>query len=147
LYNQEAVVIKIDYSSFESAIGQLEKSLSFLNSELARSNLDLRDQFRSASVQAYEYTYELCIKMLRRQLGEISANPGELKEMPFMDFIRMAFEAGLVEKPVAFKLYREMRNTTSHAYGSDKAEKIIQVTTPFLKEMKFVLAQLIKRNT
>ena len=138
--------MKIDYSSFESAIGQLEKSLSFLNSEMAKTNMDLREQFRSASIQAFEYTYELCIKMLRRQLGEITANPGELKEMPFMDFIRTAFEAGLVENPTTYKMYREMRNTTSHAYGSDKAEKIISITASFLKEVKFVLQQLKKRN-
>jgi nucleotidyltransferase substrate binding protein (TIGR01987 family) len=139
-------MVKIDYSSFESAIGQLEKSLAFLNSEMAKTNVDLREQFRSASIQAFEYTYELCIKMLRRQLEQIAANPGELRQMQFMDFIRTAFESGLVENPTTYKLYREMRNTTSHAYGSDKAEKIISITTPFLKEVKFVLGQLKKRN-
>jgi nucleotidyltransferase substrate binding protein (TIGR01987 family) len=113
---------------------------------MARTNKDLRDQFRSASIQAFEYTYELCIKMIRRQLEQIVASPAELREMAFMDFIRTAYETGLVENPVSFKLYREMRNITSHTYEVNKAEEIIKVTGQFQKEVKYVLEQIQKRN-
>ena len=138
--------MKIDYSSYESAIRQLEKSVAFLNSDMAKGNNELREQFRSASIQSFEYTYELCIKMIRRQLERISANPAGLREMEFMDLIRTAYEAGLVENPVSFKLYREMRNITSHTYDGDKAEEIIAVIGSFLKEVRYVLEQIKTRN-
>ncbi len=60
--------MKIDFSAFEKAIKQLDKSLGFLHSELAQNNPDLYEQFRAAVIQAFEYTFELAIKMLRRQL-------------------------------------------------------------------------------
>jgi nucleotidyltransferase substrate binding protein (TIGR01987 family) len=113
---------------------------------MAKDNNELREQFRSASIQSFEYTYELCIKMIRRQLERIAANPAGLREMEFMDLVRTAYEAGIVENPVSFKLYREMRNITSHTYDGDKAEEIISVTGPFLKEVRFVLDQIKTRN-
>lgn len=138
--------MKIDYSSFESAIQQLEKSISYFNSDMAKNNEELKNQFRSASIQAFEYTYELCIKMIRRQLEVIVSNPAGLREMEFMDLVRTAYESGIVGEPVSYKTYREMRNITSHTYDQDKAEEIIKGLKSFLTEVKFVLGQIKKRN-
>jgi nucleotidyltransferase substrate binding protein (TIGR01987 family) len=137
---------KIDYSAFEKAIGQLEKSLSFVHSSMAGQNKDLYEQFRAAGVQAFEYTYELALKMLRRQLDQIVSNRAELREMAFMDFIRTAAEAGLVRNVSAFKVYRDKRNITSHTYDADKAEEVLSVIEPFLKDVHFILNEIRKRN-
>ncbi len=136
----------IDYSPFQKAVSQLEKSLSFYNSEMAEENDDLKEQFRAAVIQAFEYTYELGVKMMKRQLGEIVANPSELKEMNFMDLVRLAYEAGLVQNVSSMKLYREMRNLTSHTYDEDKAREILSVTGTFVEDMHFILSELKKRN-
>jgi hypothetical protein len=69
-----------------------------LNSNAARGDAELRRQFRAATIQAFEFTYELAMKMIRRQLAEIIPNPAELPQMPFMDFIRTAADAGLVRE-------------------------------------------------
>lgn len=138
--------MKIDYSTLEKAIDQLEKSRSFLHSEMAKKNKDLYEQFRAAAIKAFEYTYELALKMLRRQLDQIVANPPELREMAFMDFIRTAYEAGLVREVPIFKTYRAKRNITSHTYAADKAEEILGVLDSFLRDARYILDELKKRN-
>lgn len=138
--------MKLNYSALEKAIEQLEKSRTFLRSDMARGNKDLYEQFRAAAIQAFEYTYELALKMIRRQLDQIVANPAELREMAFMDFIRTAYEAGLVRDVPAFKIYREKRNITAHTYDAAKAEEILGVLDAFLKDVQHVLEELKRRN-
>ncbi len=139
--------MKIDSSALEKAVSQLEKSRAFLHSDMGRKNKDLYEQFRAAAIQAFEYTYELALKMVRRQLEQIVANPSEIREMTFMDFIRTAYEAGLVREAPAFKIYREKRNITAHTYNADKAEEILTVLDPFLKDARYILGEIKKRNS
>ncbi len=138
--------MQLDTSSFEKALRQLERSVSYLNSDQARQDGELREQFRAASIHAFEYTYELAVKMIRRQLDQIVASPAELRKMEFMDLIRTAAEAGLVRNVPAFKLYREMRNITSHTYDEEQAEEVISILDDFTPEMNNLLVELKKRN-
>ena len=139
--------MKLDCTVFENAIHSLEKSRAYTLSDLAKGDKDLYEQFRAASIQSFEFTYELTLKMLRRQLDQIAANPQELREMSFMDFIRTAHEAGLVREALSFKIYRELRNTTSHTYDHKKAEQVLAKVDAFLSEARFVLSEIKKRNT
>jgi nucleotidyltransferase substrate binding protein (TIGR01987 family) len=136
----------LDYSPFESALAQLDKSLGYLNSNAARGDTELRRQFRAATIQAFEFTYELAMKMIRRQLAEIIPNPAELPRMPFMDFIRTAADAGLVREAPPFRIYREKRNITSHTYNEDRAEEVVANLDQFVADMRFVLTELKRRN-
>lgn len=137
----------IDFSPFQKALAQFTKSLTYYHSELARENEDLKEQFRAAVIQAFEYTYELGIKMIKRQLAQIVPTPSELKEMNFMDLIRLAQESGIVKEALPFRTYREMRNITSHTYDEDKAEAILSITDAFLQDMQYVLSELKRRNS
>lgn len=136
----------LDLTHLEKAAFQLEKSLQYLNSDLAASDRDLRDQFRAAAIQGFEFTYELAVKMLRRQLEQIVPSPTELRAMAFMDLIRTGAEAGLVEDVARYRLYREKRNITSHTYDEERAEEILSVLEVFLADVRFLLAQLNIRN-
>jgi len=138
--------MKIDFSPFEKALGQLEKSLNYYYSEMAENDSDLKEQFRAAVIQAFEFTYELAYKMIRRQLAQIVPYPAELKEMNFMDLIRDANEAGLIIEAPHFRIYREKRNITSHTYDENKAAEIISIIGMFLNDMKYLLNELKKRN-
>jgi ribosomal protein L29 len=91
--------MKLDLTPLEKALAQLEQSLSCLRSELAAGDSGLRAQFRAAAIQGLERTYELAVKMIRRQMAQISAVPAELAEMSFKDLIREAADAGLVVDP------------------------------------------------
>ena len=138
--------MKLYYSTLEKAMAQLEKSLAYLDSEMSRDDPDLRMQFRAASIQAFEYTYELAVKMIRRQLEQIVSNPAELREMVFMDLIRSASEAGLVKDVPAYKVFREKRNITSHTYDDAKAEYVLSGIDVFVDNTRFLLRELKRRN-
>jgi len=63
--------MKLVLSPFEKALDQLRKSLDFMNSPKAKEDPALYEQFRGACIQAFEYSYELAVKMIRRQLAQI----------------------------------------------------------------------------
>lgn len=138
--------MKLDLTNLERALSQLERSLSYLNSDLAARDSGLRVQFRAAAIQGFEYTYELTVKMIRRQMAQISAVPSELAEMAFKDLIRGAADAGLVVDPESFFLYREIRNITAHTYDEAKAEKVLGVLDGFRKDVLVLLRELKRRN-
>jgi nucleotidyltransferase substrate binding protein (TIGR01987 family) len=136
----------LDLAHLEKAVSQLEKSLSYLKSDLALNDSDLREQFRAAAIQAFEFTYELAVKMLRRQLELIVPSPTELRAMAFMDLIRTGAEAGLVEDVARYRLYRDKRNITSHTYDGERAEEVLSALDPFLVDVRHLLGELKRRN-
>lgn len=138
--------MQLDLTPLEKAVGQLEKSLGFLHSELAASDPDLREQFRAATIQAFEYVYELGTKFLRRQLEQIHATPSELRELNFLDLMREAARAGLVQDPLVWRTFRELRNRTSHTYDEAEAEAILDALPVFRESMRAVLTELQRRN-
>jgi nucleotidyltransferase substrate binding protein (TIGR01987 family) len=138
--------MRLDVSSLEKALSQLDESLSYLRSDLASGDPGLRAQFRAAAIQAFEFTYELAVRMIRRQLAEIAAVPSMLAEMSFRDLIREAADAGLVVDPESFFLYREIRNITAHTYDETVAERVLGVLDGFRKDILVLLRELKRRN-
>lgn len=137
--------MRLDLTSLHSALAALEKSIGFLNSELAK-DVDLREQFRAAAVQAFEFTHELAFKMLKRQLEQMTADPTAIDRMAYMDVVRSGAEAGLIADVARFRDYREKRNITSHTYDQSKAEQIESVLNDFRDDVRFLLTGLEQRN-
>ena len=120
--------------------------MEYYESDQSRQDDGLRLQFRSSVIQSFEYTYELAVKMIRRQLDQIVDNPGELRAMNFLDVMRSASEAGLIKRVAAYKVFREKRNMTSHTYDPDKAAEVLEGMSEFLEEVHFLLDELRRRN-
>ena len=139
--------MKLEITPFEKALDQLRKSLEYLQSPMAKKDGGLYEQFRGASIQAFEYSYELAIKMIRRQLAQIVATPQELAEVTFADLIRMAADAGLVKDVKRFLEYRDARNQTSHTYDENRAKEVAAAIPGFFEDVSFLLEQLRKRNS
>ena len=137
--------MKLELTALRDAIAALDKSVTFLRSDLARDR-ELRDQFRAASIQGFEFTYEVAHKMLKRQLEQIVANPAEVDAMTYMQLIRSAAESGLISDVPRFKDYRDKRNTTSHTYDPAKAEAIVGILDGFLRDVRSLLGELERRN-
>lgn len=135
----------LDVSSLRNALTALEKSLRFLESDAARDP-DLREQFRAASILAFEFTYELAFKMLKRQLEQMAAAPAAIDAMGYMEIIRSGAEAGLITDIARYRDYREKRNITSHTYDQVKAEQIVSVLKDFRDDVRYLLAELERRN-
>jgi nucleotidyltransferase substrate binding protein (TIGR01987 family) len=135
----------LDLTSLRNALAALEKSIGFLNSDLAR-NADLREQFRSAAVQAFEFTHELAFKMLKRQLRQMATHSSSVDQSAYMDIIRAGAAAGLIADVARFRDYREKRNLTSHTYDQSKAEQIEAVLPDFRDDVRFLLSALERLN-
>lgn len=127
------------------AISQLQESLDYYHSDVVQKDEGLIRQLRAAAIQAFEFTYELSWKMLKRYLKLVEPNPAEIEEMSFPDLIRTACERGLLQSDVAeWKGFRHDRSITSHTYD-DTAEEIFKKIPKFLNEAKFLLSTLQNR--
>ena len=138
--------MNLDLTSFRDAFAALERSMTFLTSESAKNDPLLREQFRNSAIQCFEFTHELAFKMMRRQLERMSADPAAADKMAYMDIVRSAAEAGLLDDISRFKDYRDKRNITSHTFNQAKAEKIEAILPAFREDMRYLLAELEKRN-
>ncbi len=105
-----------------------------------------KDEFiRDAVIQRFEYTYELCWKMLRRYLME-DIGPEEVNRLSRKDLFRVAADKGLIADPATWFIYHQARNETSHIYDEKKAEQTYQVATQFFTEAVALLSELEQRN-
>ncbi len=139
--------MKLDVSSFEKAIGQLESALNTFDSKIVQDNPDLVVHVRAGAIQAFEFVYELACKLIKRYLEMSEPVREEIDHMSFSMLIRTAFEKGLLTSDVnQWRLYRDYRCATSHTYAEDKAAQVFDELSLFLKEAKALLAALQKRN-
>lgn len=138
--------MRLDYSSLELAAAQLRRSLDYLHSDMARDDAGLREQFRAATIQAFEYSYELAVRMIRRQLARAAANPAELKQINFADLMRGAADAGIIHDPLPYIHYRELRRNTFRAYNAEHAEQTVAAMGDFMHSVRFLLGELERRN-
>ncbi len=139
--------MKLDVSSFEKAIHQLENALVYCESDLAKQDTQLALHLRAGAIQAFEFTYELSIKLLKRYLEMTAPSTAAIDELSFNDLIRTGCEKGLLRSELAvWKAYRKERGTTSHTYDEEKAEAVFEDIPDFLEDAKFLLAQLKQRS-
>ena len=131
----------IDISSLEKAHAQLEKSYAFSVSELAESDEEIFELSRLASIQAFEFCYELSIKFMQRALQEMGASGKPVDHLTFYDFIKESKESGLIQDTDKWLDYRSKRNMTSHTYGEESANIVYGI----LPEFKTDIAALITR--
>lgn len=99
--------MQINYEPLNKAWASLNKALERASQEPA--DLEVRD----ACIQRFEWTYELCIKTIKRYLEHEMPIAERVDQLNYRDLIRLAFEAGLIEKVEPWFAYREARNQTS----------------------------------
>ncbi len=139
--------MSLDYSSFQNAISQLEKSLEYANSTIAQEDEGLFEQLRNSVIQCFEFTYELSHKMLKRYLEETAANPDEIDVSTIQNMIRTGNEKGLLRSDwLRWKEYRQARTNSSHTYDEDKAESVYRIAPDFLQEARYLHQQLLERS-
>lgn len=128
-------------------ISSLEMAIASLNEALAEhikypENLFVRD----ATIQRFEYTYELCCKMLKRYLEMSEPNAEDVEQMAFPNLIRTGSERGLLLNGWdVWNVYRDARNIISHTYNEAKAIQVCTVIPQFLNDAQHLLAKLHER--
>jgi len=129
----------LDISSLEKAIARLEGGAE--RSESSPQDEELRD----AVILRFQYTYELCWKMLKRQLEAESPNPSSVDALSFRDLIREGAERHIIQNVESWFEYREQRNITSHTYDRKKAESVYKTALLFLDDARKLLQALKDR--
>ncbi len=113
-----------------------------------RSQRTLDDEeLRDAVILRFEYTYELCWKMLKRQLEEESPHPSAVDALSFRDLLREGAEKGMIRCVEDWFIYREQRNITAHTYDENKAISVYNTALNFLPDARDLLNELEKRQT
>lgn len=135
----------LDLTSLDKAISQLETfhALSLQPQEQPM----VAQALHMAAIQAFKYTYELTVKMLRRYLEMSEPNPAALDDASFQGLVRLGSERGLLRGDLPVWLnYRRQRGTTSHAYDAEKAAEVHAVIPAFLADAKALQAELHRRS-
>jgi len=78
----------LDFRSLQMASASLSEALD-------AAKLRPADAFvRDVLIQRFEYTYELCVKSLRRQLEAMTDSPTDIDALGYRDMIRAGAEKG-----------------------------------------------------
>lgn len=131
----------LDTKSFERALSQLQEALQFSVSPIAKADPRLFQQFRNSAIQCFEFSFEIAIKMLRRQLERFESSE-IVDQYTYRDLIRVAAERGLISDPVLWFSFREQRNITAHTYDEDKAIQVYSCLPTFLQQAQSLLIHL-----
>jgi nucleotidyltransferase substrate binding protein (TIGR01987 family) len=126
----------IDYSPLQKAIASLGRAID--RSVPAPQDEELRD----AVIQRFEYTFELCWKMLKRRLEQDMPTPSEVDLLSFRELIREGAERGLVGEVERWMFYRDQRNITAHTYDQGKAAQVHAAALRFIEDARRLLGRL-----
>lgn len=126
--NEAKLVLgKIDITPLLEA----KKSLDFAISN-AKSDLE-----KAGAIQAFEYTYELCWKTMKR----ILTNQNIETSIP-KDVFRTAAQFNLIEDAEVWFDFIKKRNETTHTYNKKTAEEIFSFLPAFQKEVGKFIAKI-----
>jgi nucleotidyltransferase substrate binding protein (TIGR01987 family) len=136
----------IDVGMLDRAIAQLDEALAFAFEELAHDQRRAR-HFRAAAIQAFEFTYELTTKLLRRFLADTSLSPETVEGLDFSGLVRLGYKTGLLNEEItAWRSFRESRSITSHTYDEAKAQAVFAAIPRFLTEARHLRDQIKTRQ-
>ena len=104
-------------------LSSLDRALLSLNRAVVRAQESPQDEeLRDATIQRFEYCFELSWKMLKRRLELDVPTSASVDAMSFKELIREGFERGYIDKPEEWFLFREHRNTVALTYNVAKAK-------------------------
>ena len=98
----------------------LQKALKSLESAVQQP---LNEYTRDSVIQRFEYTFELCWKMLQK----VMESDKPLEDLSVRGILRDAAKQHLIENLELWFKFQESRNMTSHTYNEATAEEVYQV--------------------
>lgn len=99
---------------------------------------DYNSLIRDATIQRFEYTYELSWKTLKRYFKEFNSNDIDNAK----NIWREAGKLGLIDSVEDWLGFHKARNMTSHMYSEKVADSVYQSAKDFLPRAKALLDQL-----
>ena len=134
--------IELDLSALRDATRRLQEAME------ARQAEPSNELYRDATIQRFEFTYELAHKMLRRYLALASADPQTVEQLLFADLVRTGNRQGLLLGTWDdWRGYRTARAITSHTYDQAKADQVLATIPTFATEALHLLTELQERTS
>jgi nucleotidyltransferase substrate binding protein (TIGR01987 family) len=137
----ERSAIPLDLTALRDALASLRRALIRW-----QSTREQDEELRDACIQRFEYTFELSWKMLARRLERDLPDARSVDAMSFRELMRSGGERGLVRDVDIWMVFRDKRNTTSHAYNAAKAADVAAIIPTFANEAQELLARLQTRG-
>jgi nucleotidyltransferase substrate binding protein (TIGR01987 family) len=135
----------LDLGSLRAAVQALANAVDVVSSpEFAVADPRWRDTLVAGVVQ--HFAFELCWKMLKRQLEREVPSPSELDGSSYRELFRLGYQRGLVPAVEPWFEFRELRNMTAHAYARDKAHKVAAGAPALLAQARALLSVIESRN-
>ena len=122
---------ELDLSSFEKALESLANVLQ----------QPLNQYIRDASIQRFEYTFEISWKTLQRFLKLQGVETGSPKQV-----FRAAFKAKLIDAVEPWFGFLDARNLTTHTYNENTADEVYRAAGKFLPYVQELYKQLKKNE-
>lgn len=137
----------IDLTPAEKALKSLSGAIdSALDEEFMGRLTDIQQKtIRAGVIQNFEFSYELCWKMLRRILIELEGSE-EITQLSRKDLFRLAAQKGLMADPEKWFIFHRARNETSHTYNEAKANEVFNIACDFISSANKLMLNLINRN-
>lgn len=132
---------KLDLSSFEKATKSLNEVIDVYEKD--KNNAIIRDSM----IQRFEYTYSLCLKMIKRFFSYSAFADENIEGITFNQMIRTANKMNLIKSDLEkWNDYRIKKNLTSHTYDEATAEIVASVVKDFYFEAEFLLNKLKEKS-
>jgi nucleotidyltransferase substrate binding protein (TIGR01987 family) len=139
---------KLDISSLRNAVAAFERIAAVYRREAGKSPeddvSDTIEGLRAGLIQAFEFTYELSWKYMKRWL-EVNRSREAVSGIPQRELFRLAAENTLITDVTKWFDFHKERNRTSHIYDEEVAEEVQNSALDFLPYAKDFLSRLEQR--
>lgn len=129
--------ITLELNKFSKALDSLERIYS--------RPIDTERLIMDASIQRFEFTFELCWKTLKVFLNQQGINVQYPK-----DTLKEAYQKGLIDDEHSWLMMLADRNLTSHTYEENTADELFQrlgTYVPLFQKLLQTLQQECLKNT
>jgi nucleotidyltransferase substrate binding protein (TIGR01987 family) len=97
----------------------------------------LTDRDRAGAIQAFEFSYELAWKMMKRVLAARGQETGSPK-----DIFRKAAIEKIIDKPELWFEFQSRRNVTVHTYRQENMNYVLEIFDQFSEELSKLITIL-----
>ncbi|GBU24685.1 hypothetical protein R83H12_01319 [Fibrobacteria bacterium R8-3-H12] len=134
---------QLDITHLKNAITALQSCINDYN-KYATGECSLRESLRSGVIQNFEVAYELSWKFMKRWLA-FNVGNSLVEGIPRFELFKLAAENALISDPEIWFDFHDARNKTSHEYGEEVAEAVLEYALKFLPFAKEFLGVLEKK--
>ena len=140
--------MKLDLDSLRISVRSLDLALGVVEDVawMSAQSSVVHHTLIAGVIQNFEFTYEVAIKFIRRQLELDADSPVPIDHLGFKDMLRMAGERGLIDEMEPWVTYRTLRNITPHTYDQKKADLVYERARPLLEDTRKLLKVLELRH-